>query len=306
MFESLIRHIEEFNTIIIIGHRFPDGDCYGSQVGLKELIQTRYPRKQVFVVGTGFAPSLDVLGKPDQIDDHLFKDALAICVDTSDMDRLEDGRFRLASKRFKIDHHIESYPFGGESLVLTHYIATAEIITRMAFQLNWKVNQKAAWALAMGIITDSNRFLYDLVTAQTFSLMEYLMKSGVQIQEIYDRLYQTSLTTFPIKEHIYAHVQTDPRGILFCIFKRDDLFKLKLSPIQAVGYVNMLANVKDYPIWFMAAEDATQVHIEIRSSNLEVQSLALSYGGGGHLKASGFRLPSLDHIPTMIEQIKVK
>jgi nanoRNase/pAp phosphatase (c-di-AMP/oligoRNAs hydrolase) len=56
----------------------------------------------------------------------------------------------------------------------------------------------------------------------------------------------------------------------------------------------------------MAAEDATQVHIEIRSSNLEVQSLALSYGGGGHLKASGFRLPSLDHIPTMIEQIKVK
>jgi phosphoesterase RecJ-like protein len=136
--------------------------------------------------------------------------------------------------------------------------------------------------------------------------MQYLMSSGFQIQEIYARLYQSSLTTFPIKQHIYAQAQTHPRGIIFCIFTQDDLKKLQLTPMQAVGYVNMLANVTGYPIWFMAAEDSKQVHIEIRSSNIEVQSLALSYGGGGHLKASGFRLPSLEHIPTMIEQIKVE
>lgn len=306
MFQTLINQIEQFNTIIIIGHRYPDGDCYGSQVGLKELIRVRYPHKNVYVVGSGFAPSFDVLGKPDQIEDSIFKDALALCVDTGDMERLEDPRFRLAKARFKIDHHIDAYPFDGPSLVLTNKIATAEIIALMAVECQWTFNTQAAWALAMGIITDSNRFLYDLVSDQTFAIMQTLLQTGIQLQDIYSRLYQTSLTTFPIKQHVYAHVQQHPAGILYCIFTQDDLKRLQLTPIQAVGYVNMLSSIEGFPVWFIAAEGTNQVHIEMRSSSVNVQLLAVSYGGGGHLKASGFRLPSLSEIPAMIEKIKVQ
>lgn len=306
MYQSLIQHIEQFGTIIIIGHRFPDGDCYGTQVGLKELILTRFPEKKVYVVGSGFAPSFDVLGQPDTVEDQVFHGALAICVDTSDMDRLEDDRYRLAAQRFKIDHHIDSYSFDGPSLIQTTSIAAAEMVASMAVQSRWKITKKAAWALAMGIITDSNRFLYDLVNASTFSLIAELLKTGVQLTDIYQRIYRTSLASFPIKQFVYAQTQQDPKGILYCVFTKEHLNQLGLTPIQAVSQVNMLSQVDGFPVWLMAAEDDQQVHVEIRSSTVEVQSLALRYGGGGHLKASGFRLRSLSDIPTMLAQIKVK
>jgi|694.fasta_scaffold24564_3 phosphoesterase RecJ-like protein len=306
MMTNLIQQIEQFNTIMIIGHRYPDGDCYGTQVGLKELIVTRYPKKKVFVVGSGFAPAFDILGKPDVIEDHLFQGSLAICVDTSDMERLEDPRHRLAAQRFKLDHHIDSYPFQGDAWVNTHAIAAAEMVTTLAYSERWAMTQKAAWALAMGIITDSNRFLYDLVTEKTFHLMAYLLQSGIQLNDIYTRIYKNQLSSFPVKQFVYTNTKQDARGILYCVFTQADLARLGLTPIQAVGQVNLLAQIEGFPIWFMAAEGDQQVHVEIRSSNVEVQSLALRYGGGGHLKASGFRLPSLEHIPTMINQIKVK
>ena len=34
MFEKLKAIIEDYNSIVIYGHPNPDGDCYGSQLGL--------------------------------------------------------------------------------------------------------------------------------------------------------------------------------------------------------------------------------------------------------------------------------
>ena len=38
MFEQIWDLIKKNDSIVIYGHINPDGDCYGSQVGLKEII----------------------------------------------------------------------------------------------------------------------------------------------------------------------------------------------------------------------------------------------------------------------------
>lgn len=43
--------IEAHDNIFIFHHIRPDGDCLGSQFGLRELIRTNYPEKRVFVFG---------------------------------------------------------------------------------------------------------------------------------------------------------------------------------------------------------------------------------------------------------------
>lgn len=47
----ILKKIKEYNTIIIHGHIRPDGDCYGSQYGLKNIIKESFPHKNVYVVG---------------------------------------------------------------------------------------------------------------------------------------------------------------------------------------------------------------------------------------------------------------
>ena len=44
-FQPLIQRIEAYDSIVIFGHIHPDGDCYGSQIGLKEALKMHYPDK---------------------------------------------------------------------------------------------------------------------------------------------------------------------------------------------------------------------------------------------------------------------
>lgn len=53
MFTDIIQTIEASDSIVIGGHFAPDGDCYGSQIGLKEAILANFPHKHVYVVGSG-------------------------------------------------------------------------------------------------------------------------------------------------------------------------------------------------------------------------------------------------------------
>ncbi len=55
---EIIRHIQQFDTIIIHRHVRPDPDAYGSQGGLAELIQASFPEKHVYTVGKD-EPSLE-------------------------------------------------------------------------------------------------------------------------------------------------------------------------------------------------------------------------------------------------------
>ena len=47
----ILKRIKEYETIIIHGHIRPDGDCYGSQFGLKDIIKNTFPKKKVYAVG---------------------------------------------------------------------------------------------------------------------------------------------------------------------------------------------------------------------------------------------------------------
>ena len=111
MFEELRQIIEENDSIVIFGHINPDGDCYGSQIGLRDLLRLNYPNKKVFAVGSGWHRFFDFIGTMDEVEDDVIKQSLAILVDGNDCDRMEDQRVWNAKAHIKIDHHIENYKF---------------------------------------------------------------------------------------------------------------------------------------------------------------------------------------------------
>lgn len=61
IFKKIEEKIKSHNNIVIFHHIRPDGDCLGSQFGMKNLIEENFPDKKVYTVGDtkGIYPYLD-------------------------------------------------------------------------------------------------------------------------------------------------------------------------------------------------------------------------------------------------------
>ncbi|ETJ37683.1 hypothetical protein Q604_UNBC08113G0001, partial [human gut metagenome] len=46
--EEILTQIKRYDTIIIHRHQRPDPDAYGSQLGLKAILQASFPKKKIY------------------------------------------------------------------------------------------------------------------------------------------------------------------------------------------------------------------------------------------------------------------
>ena len=295
MFEQLQTIIEQHDTIVIFGHDFPDGDCYGSQIGLREALRLNYPNKKVYAVGTGLTRFFKLIAPMDVVDDEVIKDSLAILLDGNDLSRMEDKRIYNAKAWIKIDHHMENYKFNEGPFVLnTEVNSTCELIVQFIFEAKWKVNPTICNALFLGILTDSGRFQYVEDFPLCFKEVAFLCENGANPKPINAILNVTNEAALKFKGYVQTHYKKSKDGVMYITFNNRVLKSLKVSAARAGTMVNLLSNVVGYPVWafFCENEDGT-CHVEFRSNGPGVQPVAASFGGGGHLHAAGVTLPNM-------------
>ena len=216
MFEQLRKIIEENDSIVIFGHIYPDGDCYGSQIGLRELLRLNYPKKQVYAVGSGLQRFFKLMGKMDLVSDETISNSLAILLDGNDVSRMEDQRVSKAKAFIKIDHHIENYRFTeGPFVIDTSANSTCEMIVKMAQESCWRINPTIANALFLGILTDSGRFQYieDFPTA--FHEAAWLCENGANPKAINDFLNITNEASLIFKGYVYTNYKKSKHGVIY-------------------------------------------------------------------------------------------
>ena len=123
MNEDFFKLIEQYDTITIFGHIYPDGDCYGSEIGLRETLRHFYPNIKIYALGSGFKRRPKDFPGMDEVDDETIKNSLAIIVDLAGLDRLEDKRATTALALAKVDHHIFQQAFGVVDIVKEDYVS---------------------------------------------------------------------------------------------------------------------------------------------------------------------------------------
>lgn len=303
MFEHIIAQIEKYNSIVIFGHLNPDGDCYGSQVGLREIILSLYPHKKVYLAGSGLPRFFKLLPPTDNISDEVIASSLAIIVDANDVSRVEDQRAASALAFAKIDHHIDTGSFkDGPSYVDINANSACDIIAGLAMEYNVKLNRIGATALYMGILTDSARFQFVTDYDTTFTRAKYLIDCGADTKAINEVLARTDEKTLAAKGYILTHYKKSEKGVIYIVYDKETLKKIGLSANAASNMINLLGNVEGYPIWASFAEyEDGKVRVEFRSNGPIIQPCAVRIGGGGHAHASGAQLEKLDY--NFIEEI---
>ena len=302
MYKQVWNRIKEFDSIVIFGHINPDGDCYGSEIGLKNAIKDNFKDKKVYAVGTGYPRLFPLMGALDIVDDETIKNSLAIVVDTSNQDRVEDQRFKTALDVIKIDHHIAQEHFGNPELLETDRISATELITCMLVENDAYISKEAAMGLFLGLVTDSGRFLYQPIKPDTYRLAARLVETGIECDKIYDLLYEVDEKMLRFKGYIYSHYKKSKNNIAYLVLPKEDLKKLDVDYNLGASQVNSIANIKGCPAWVFFSESETGlVRVELRSKNINVQECAVKFGGGGHLHASGCRLDALEDYKYVIE-----
>jgi phosphoesterase RecJ-like protein len=300
--KNILNEIKTYDTIVIHGHKRPDGDCYGGQYGLKGILKEAFPNKNIYVVGEE-SDYVKYVGSPDTINDDVYQDALSIVVDTATKERISDPRYVKGKKVIKIDHHIDVDAYGDMNWVDTSYPAVSEMITDFAIQHNLKIPLSSAIALYTGLITDTGRFRYRGVSNRTHCMAGALINSGVDVEFIDSKLTQDSLKMFALKGYVYSNFVTVEGGFIYLKMPRDVINQYGVTDEEAASVVNLIGGLEDYPVWALMIEYENEIRIRLRSSGPVINTLAEKYEGGGHAKASGARLPSWDHLDQFIGDV---
>ena len=304
MFKQILDTIKEYNRIMVHGHIRPDGDCYGSQFGLAEIIKENFPEKEVHVVGD-VSDFVSFLGTPEKasITDEMFKGALAIVVDCGSADRVSDERYTLADKVIKIDHHIAQIHYGDLVYVEEESPACCQIITKFAMEMGLKINEKAAFALYTGLVTDTGRFRFRGVVSETFDVASELLKHNVDVEYLDNKLSVESMNVIKFKGYVLANATFTNDGVVYIKVTQEIVKEYGLTNEEAAAQVGLLGTVLDYPVYLLFMEYPEEIRIRLRSRGPRVDKLANNYGGGGHEKAAGAHLDSWDELPKFIDDI---
>ena len=297
IYKEIANAIKEADSIVICGHIRPDGDCYGAQMGLKETIKLNFPEKKVFCLGTGMPIFYDSIGAMDDVSDEVIENSLAIIVDLNELYRIEDQRVpQLAKKMILIDHHIEILNFEFPTLIDEDACSTCEIVARLLESQHWKISERGANALYLGILTDSSRFEYVDNFPSVFRIAAYLCELGAKPEVITRTLSATTEHFVRMKGYSMTHYRKTKDGVIYLHLKQSDLDKLHIKQSYGSAIVNNLGNIKGYPIWMtMLENDENTCIIEFRSNSLNVCKTAMKYGGGGHAMAAGVTIKNFNN-----------
>lgn len=285
--------LKKYDTVIIHRHTNPDGDAMGSQIGLKNLLLDNFPEKKVYAVGDSAGRFSFMDGSVmDEIPDETYKGALAVILDSAEHSLVSDDRYTLAEKTLRIDHHIFCEKFADVEIVETAFESCAGLVTHLAREWGLTVNTSAAKALFTGIVTDSGRFRYDSTTPRTFSDAAFLLEKGFNPTEIYDKLYVDDFSMIKMRAGFVLDIRFTKNNVAYIYSDRKKVDSLGVSDFTVSrGMVNVMAEIRGVDVWvnFTESTDGT-VLAELRSRNLDINKIAVKYGGGGHLKASGASL----------------
>ena len=296
--------VEAHETIVIFHHINPDGDCLGSQFGLKTWLKKLYPTKQIHVVGNNenlFSWLNWDFSDPETI---ALDQALAIVVDANYSNRIQNLQLlQQIPTKIRIDHHPEADDLDYQlRFVDSSYCASAEQISDLIFQTQrTTLDATIATYLYLGIYTDSGRFFYDKTSSRTHNLCAYLFSSGFDFNNLHQQLTKRSIQELAFIQDVYKHYKTADQ-VIYYYLSQAKIKQLNLAS-QNANRVDLLANIDDYQVWIFFIENPDgSIRVRLRSSTKNVQQLAQQYGGGGHLKASGATLKNKGQIKELVAQ----
>ena len=297
----IIDELKDAKTIAVGGHIRPDGDCVGSVMGLYLYLKKEMPEAEIDIYLNKPRTIFNCIAHIEDIksDFNVNKVYDAFLVLDCSEERLGDTAliYRNARKKINIDHHISNTGCGDVSVVEPERSSTAELLYDM---MNPDlIDKEIATALYIGIIHDTGVLRYSNTSPRTLQIVAELIKFGFDFPKIveetfYERTYvQTQIMGRSVLESIRF---MEDRCIVSMVSRRMMDF-YRVTPKDLDGIVNHLQSVKGVDCAIFMYETGTlEYKVSMRSNGkVDVASIAMKFGGGGHVRAAGCTMNGTYH-----------
>lgn len=303
MYKQIYKYIKKYNNIVIARHIGVDPDAMASQIALRDSIKLTFPEKNVFAIGNG-STKFSYIGKLDKVED--LDHALLIAVDVPDKKRVDSVDFSQYEYVIKIDHHPFIEDFGGIEYIDDKASSTAEIIMDLLNNTKLECNKEIAEVLYYGLISDSNRFLFNTCGPRTFRLVsDYLEKYQFDIKELYQNMYLRPLNEVRLEGYISQNMIVTENGVGYVDITNEIITKYKVDSAAAGNMINNFNFIQEILVWATITEDVKSglIRVSIRSRGPIINKIAEKYNGGGHKMASGARVETFEEAHQIMKEL---
>ena len=296
--------------IVIVSHRNPDGDAYGSSLALYHYL-LNYDH-EVTVVSPNDAPDFlkwlpgqkeIVIYEKDIIrGNELLKNAdIVFTLDFNALHRVGPKMEVILQKinpiYIMIDHHQQPDDYAEFSFVDPEACSTCQLVYQFIENLEDinLVDVDIATCLYTGILTDTGSFRFPSTTSETHRIVANLLDTGANNSKIYNQIHNVNT---------YNRVQLLGRALknlkviekyhtAYIFLSQKDLMEFNFKKGDTEGFVNYALSIENVIFAAIFIEDKKQkiIKISFRSvNNFSVNEFSRKhFNGGGHLNAAGGR-----------------
>ncbi|MCB0063751.1 MAG: DHH family phosphoesterase [Caldilineaceae bacterium] len=309
--ESVLQLIHQAQTILCVSHVSPDGDAYGSLLGMGWMLR-HLGKAPVLAMhdetpdAFHFLPGIDNVIAPAAVTADY---DLIICLDASSVDRMGSvyrPTDHAAIPLLVIDHHFTNTRFGRVNWVDPSCAATCQMLVQLADALAIPLTGAVAACLLTGIVTDTLCFRTSNTNAAVLEAAMRLVQSGVNLADIVAHtLNRREYNIFRLWGAVLSTVQLEEGVIWATISLAQKAAAGNLEDDGALSSMLVTAVEADISATFTEKIDdsgALAVECSFRAKpGFDVGTLAFALGGGGHPPAAGCTLVgTLDEVTARV------
>lgn len=312
----------ERDNIAICGHTSPDGDCIGSTLAMKCILDTLGKTSWPLVSDEDFDPvEFEFLPCSDLLEfagDFKGTPDLFICVDVPNSKRL--GKFgadvmNRSIETLTIDHHESDKnesefryidPDSASCTLIVWKLARAllEICSDEVF--NDQRMRDIAACCYTGLLTDTGRFMFQNTNEECFLSACEMLGTHINTSLISTRLFQEkSLASIKLNAIASERIRVIEDGkVVISWLSKSDIESVGGSNKDTEDCINVIRSLEGTQIACLLKERNETVRGSLRSKgDINVATIASEFGGGGHAGAAGFTLECpLDEAIEIVER----
>ena len=311
--------------VLVTTHVRPDGDALGTaaamalgmrrrQIDSRVLLLSRLPAKYAFVLKEN-AIGYDEVdpGWPRDFSAEPY-DALLV-VDTGTWSQLPGLRERLdgwEKPRLVLDHHLTQESWADVKLVEPQAAAAGEIAAELLAQWNVPIDLPIATALFLAIASDTGWFQFSNTRPATLRLAAELMEAGVDTDKMYQHLYQNERAErLALQTRAQDSLELLHEGRLAVMsVRKSDFQQTGAGMSDTENLINVPLQIRSVEVSILMIEppDGSAIRVSLRSKGqVDVARFAEQFGGGGHARAAGLKLPgAFDHVHGLVSSEMIK
>ncbi len=216
-----------------------------------------------------------------------------------------------------VDHHASNTDFGTINLVDMVAASTTEVLLGLLEEMEKKyqkkyINEDIATLLLAGLITDTGSFQHANTSPHAMETAAKLLDRGARQQEIIKNIYKTKkLSTLKLWGSVLSKVETDPiYRLVWSSISKHDLEESGASSEESESIIDdLLSNAPGAElIMLFKYNDEGFVSVSMRSTtnSVDVGKICQENGGGGHVRAAGFKMRDSNNLEQLINDTLTK